>query len=451
MSEPTQNKGQSAKPLVAIVGRPNVGKSTLFNRLTGRRTAIVDDQPGVTRDRIYGEVEWIGRLFDVVDTGGLISGSADKITRHVYAQILRAVYDAACIVFVTDTVDGVTPGDEDVAQVLRQSGKRVILAVNKADNEARSLDAAEMYSLGFDRAHPISALHGLGIGELLDSVAEAVPEHLEVEPAVGAIRVAIVGQPNVGKSSLVNALLNEERVIVDEEAGTTRDSIDVHLHRGDENYVLIDTAGLKKPSKVKQGVDRYSVKRALGSIRRCDVALLLVDASGMSGVTEQDCRIANEIHSNERAQVIALNKWDIAEKDHRTFDAMVSHIRQKMPNLSYVPVVSISAKTGLRLDRIFADVRRVHENYMRRVPTSELNDFMQEIFRAHPPRVRRGVIPKLLYATQASVAPPTFVMFMNRVDSPDKTYLRYIENRLRERYDFSGAPFRLEVRRKERK
>ncbi len=432
------------------MGRPNVGKSTLFNRLTGRRTAIVDDQPGVTRDRIYGEADWSGRLFDVVDTGGLVSGTEDSVGQSIYGQILRAIHDAACIIFLTSAVDGVMPGDEDVAHVLRPAGSRVILAVNKADNKERTLAAAEMYSLGFGEPYPISALHGLGIGELLDRVSEAVPEEPDLVSTSNVIRVAIVGQPNVGKSSLVNTLLNEERVIVDDKAGTTRDSIDVHFRRGDETYVLIDTAGLKKPSRVERGIERYSVKRALASIRRCDVALLLVDASAASGMTEQDCRIANQIDSNGRAQVIALNKWDIAEKDPRTFDAVVNSIRKRMPNLSYVPIISISARTGLRLHRIFDEIGQVHANYLCRIPTSELNALMQEIFLAHPPRLWKGAQPRLLYATQASVAPPTFVLFMNRPDSLDKTYLRYIENRLRDRYESSGVPFRFEIRRKKR-
>jgi GTP-binding protein len=277
----------TARPLVAIVGRPNVGKSTLFNRLTGKRAAIVDDMPGVTRDRIYGKVEWAGRTFDLVDTGGLTAGRADHMGKRVYDQVLMAIQDAGCIVFLTDAAEGVTPGDQDVADVLRHSAKRVILAANKADNKERSLAAAEMYSLGFGEPYPISASHGIGIGELLDSVSEAVPDQLSAEPAQGAIRIAIVGQPNVGKSSLVNKLLREERIIVDDKAGTTRDSIDVSFHRGEQAYVLIDTAGLKKPSKVERGVERYSVKRAMASIRRSDVTLLLVDASDQNGVTEQ--------------------------------------------------------------------------------------------------------------------------------------------------------------------
>jgi GTP-binding protein len=449
MSGTAQGNGKDAKPLIAIVGKPNVGKSTLFNRLTGRRTAIVDDRPGVTRDRIYGEVDWNGRLFDIVDTGGLISGSEDRVTQHVYRQILKAIHDAACIVFVTDASCGVTPGDEEVAQVLRQSGRRMILVANKADNEALSLAATDMYSLGLGEPYPISALHGTGIGELLDTVAEAVPEHAGAESAPEAVRVAIVGQPNVGKSSLVNALLKEERVIVDDEAGTTRDSVDVHFHRGEERYVLIDTAGLKKPSKVQKGVDRYSVKRALGSIRRCDVAVLVIDAGPAADITEQDCRIANQIDSSGRAQVFALNKWDIAEKDHTTFDAAVGVIGRKMPNLSHVPVISISARTGLRLHRVFEAVKTVHTNYMRRIPTSELNEFMREAIQAHPPRARRRAAPKLRYATQVSVAPPTFVLFMNRARSLDRTYLKYLEKQIRKRHAFSGVPLRFELRTKE--
>ena len=449
MMPETKKQKAGAKPLVAIVGRPNVGKSTLFNRLVGRRTAIVDDQPGVTRDRIYGEVEWNGRVFDVVDTGGLLYEGGDTMSQRIYEQILRAIQDAACIIFVTDT-DGVVPGDEEVAEVLRKSGRRVVLVVNKADNPERSLVAAEMYSLGFGEPNPISAMHGVGIGEILDKVAETIPERSPEEPTVGAIRVAIVGQPNVGKSSLVNALLKEERVIVDEKAGTTRDSVDVRFHRGDESYLLIDTAGLKKPSKVEGSIERYSVARALESIRRCDIALLLIDASKEVGITEQDYRIANQIDASGRAQVIALNKWDIAEKDDRTFDAMAGYIRRRMPNLSYVPVISISAKTGIRLPKIFEMITHVYENFIKRVPTSKLNDFMQETFRAHPPRMRRGALPRLLYATQASVAPPTFVLFMNRAEALGKTYVRYLENQTRKQFDFTGVPLRFEIRRKAR-
>jgi len=451
MSGTIKEKMHDPKPLVAIVGRPNVGKSTLFNRLTGRRMSIVDDRPGVTRDRIYGEIEWDGRTFDVVDTGGLVHDSSDSIEKRVYEQIMKAVQDAACIIFVTDANDGVTPADEDVAVVLRKSNKHVVVTVNKADNQQRALVAVEMYSLGFDTPYPISALHGTGIGELLDAVSTIAPRYPDLEPYEDRIKVAIVGQPNVGKSSLVNALMKEERVIVDEEAGTTRDSIDIYFHQGEEAYVLIDTAGLRKPSKVKHNIERFSVKRALGSLRRCDVALLLIDASAISGITEQDCRIANQIDSNGRAQVIALNKWDLGKKDHRTFDFFVSSLRKKMPNLAYVPVISISAKTGLRLTRIFDEIRHVHKNFMMRVSTSNLNEFLQEVFLAHPPPLRRGVHPKMLYATQASVAPPTFVLFMNRTEILDKTYMRYIENRLREQFNFSGVPLRLEVRHRTKK
>jgi GTP-binding protein len=390
MSSSIQEKTNDARPLIAIVGRPNVGKSTLFNRLIGKRVSIVDDQPGVTRDRICGEIEWDGREFDLVDTGGLIPDSSDNIGKRVYEQIMKAIQDAACVILVTDANDGVTPGDQEVALVLKKSDKHVIVAVNKADNEQRELVAAEMYSLGFDKPFPISALHGLGIGELLDEVSSAVPHSAGREPRGAMIKIAIVGQPNVGKSSLVNSLLKEERVIVDETAGTTRDSIDILLRRGDETYLLIDTAGLRKPKKIERGIELYSVKRALSSIRRCDVALLLIDSSASFGISEQDCRIANQIDSNGRAQIVVLNKWDVAEKDHRTYDAYVSSFRRKMPNLSYVPTLSISAVTGLRLNKILDEVVRVHANYVKRITTSELNEFMHEIFLAHPPPLPRN-------------------------------------------------------------
>jgi GTP-binding protein len=259
-----------------------------------------------------------------------------------------------------------------------------------------------------------------------------------------------VGQPNVGKSSLVNALLQEERVVVDERAGTTRDSIDVRFHRGGENYILIDTAGLKKPSKVEAGVERYSVKGALQSIRRCDIALLLIDASSSYGITEQDCRIANQVEEHGRGLILALNKWDIAEKDQNSFDAMKQIIHDKMPTLSYAPIISISAKTGLRLNKIFEVVESVRANYTRRIPTSELNTFLQGIVNMHPPKLKKGAPPKLLYTTEASVAPPTIVLFMNRADQLERTYLRYLENQVRKHFDFTGTPIRFEVRRRER-
>ena len=271
---------------------------------------------------------------------------------------------------------------------------------------------------------------------------------MEIDETPLATRVAIVGQPNVGKSSLVNKLLKEDRVIVDDKAGTTRDSIDVSFHRGEESYVLIDTAGLRKPSKVERGVERFSTGRAMASIRRSDIALLLVDSSKDGSITEQDCRISNQIESTGRAQVIAMNKWDVGEKDHRAFDVAAALIWEKMPNLSYIPIISMSAKTGLRLGRVFDEIMRVYANFQRRIPTSELNEFFQEIFLKHPPRLKKGVQAKLRYATQVSVGPPTFVMFMNRSDPLDRTYLKYIENRLRERFEFDGVPFRFEVRRK---
>ncbi|RJP17299.1 MAG: ribosome biogenesis GTPase Der [Candidatus Abyssobacteria bacterium SURF_5] len=443
-------KDTNASPLVAIVGRPNVGKSTLFNRLTGRPAAIVHDEPGVTRDRIYGRVEWTGRSFDIVDTGGLAYGIADSRVQQVHKQIFRAIQDASCILFVTDVRDGVTPGDRSIADLLRQSGKPVIVAVNKADNPTLALNSAEMYSLGLDEPYPVSSLHGIGIGEVLDRIIEIIPEHVEEEQPEGVVKIAIVGQPNVGKSSLVNSLLREERVVVDEEAGTTRDSIDARFHRGGEDYILIDTAGLKKPSKVEPGIERYSVKRALQSIRRCDVALLLIDASNPHGITEQDARIANQIHESGRGQTIILNKWDIAEKDDRTFDAMVAAIRSRMPTLSYVPAISTSAKTGLRLNRIFELVKNVYANYMKRIPTSELNTFLRQVINSHPPRLKRGSPPKLLYTTQVAAGPPTIVLFMNRPDPLDRNYLRYLENQIRSRFDFTGAPIVIEVRRRER-
>jgi GTP-binding protein len=449
MTETNDRNPGGSKPLVAIVGRPNVGKSTLFNRLVGRKTAIVDDQPGVTRDRIYGVIEWGGRTFDVVDTGGLIAESDDTMVKSIYGQVLKAVQDAACIIFLTDIADGVTPGDEDVADVLRRSGKQIIVVVNKADNHDRSMAATEMYSLGLGTPHPISATHGIGVGDLLDVVLEIVPEFPDDGQPSDAIRIAIVGQPNVGKSSLVNKLLQEDRVIVDDKAGTTRDSIDAHFRLGDDEFVLVDTAGLKRPNKVERGsVEQYSVGRATGAIRRCDIALLMIDSSREDEITEQDCRISNLIESSGRAQLIAMNKWDLGEKDHRLFDETVALIRDKMPNLAHVPIISISAKTGLRLNKIFGEIKHIYKNYHKRIPTSELNDFFQGLFLAHAPRIKKGAPPKLLYVTQAAVAPPTFIIFMNRADSLEKSYLRYIENRLREQYDFAGVPFRFEVRRK---
>jgi GTP-binding protein len=479
-------------PIVAVVGRPNVGKSTLFNRIVGHRAAIVEDRARTTRDRIYGDAEWNGRRFIVVDTGGLETRPGDPIEERVQEQARVAIGEADVIVLVVDSIAGITPADLQVAELLRTAKAPVLVAANKADNDRRELEAAEFYSLGWEQTYAISAAHGRGVADLLDAVVWALPpesaneverkrrqreadewagemaagrlsrvrkgdaEAIEVEPGEGeepafefeeqeqTVSIALVGRPNVGKSSLLNSLLGEERAIVSEIPGTTRDAIDTHLTWGRSDIVLIDTAGIRRPGKVASGLaaERYSTLRALKAVDRADVAILVVDAS--DGLTAQDAHVAGFVVEEGRGLVVALNKWDlVAEKTDRTFDEYVTAVRAEVPFLDFAPIVSISAKTGLRAGKVLELAVDVWGERRKRIPTPELNRVVRAAsLRQAPPSGKLGP-PKIFYATQVAVAPPTFVFFARHANQVHFSYERYLENRLREAFGFDGTPIKL--------
>jgi GTP-binding protein len=433
----------ATKPIVALVGRPNVGKSTLFNRLIGERLAIVEDVPGTTRDRLYGDADWAGRAFTVVDTGGLVLGEADDLTACVRAQAELAMREADVIVFLTDVKEGITAPDRDIADVLRRAAKPLVLAVNKADNEQRRLDAVEFYALGLGQPYPISALHGSGTGDLLDEVVASFPVE-EEEDEEDLVHIAIVGRPNVGKSSLLNRLLGQERAIVNEAPGTTRDAIDTLVEWEGESLILIDTAGIRRRGRIARGVEQYSVLRALRAIQRADVALLLIDAT--DGVTAQDAHIAGYILEEGKSVVVLVNKWDAIEKDERTMAEFTRKVRAGLRFLDYVPVLFISAKTGQRVSQVIPAALEVQAARHQRVTTGELNRLVADVVARHAPPSKAGKRLKFYYATQPSTDPPTFVFFVNDTRLVHFSYARYIENQLRERYGFPGTPLRLQFR-----
>jgi GTP-binding protein len=434
-----------SKPIVAIVGRPNVGKSTLFNRLVGARLAITDEIPGTTRDRLYAEAEWGGVSFILVDTGGLDLVSSGDLMAQVQAQAQTAIAEADVILLLVDVKDGLTAGDEEVAQVLRRTAKPVLLAVNKADNQALREAAVEFYALGLGELYPISALHGTGTGDLLDQVVGAFPVE-EEEEELEAVKIAIVGRPNVGKSSLLNKILGQERSIVHETPGTTRDTIDTQMEWEGEPVVLIDTAGIRRKGRIQRGVEKYSVLRALKAIDRADVVLLLTDA--VDGVTAQDAHIAGYILEEAKSVVVVVNKWDLVEKDAYTMLVYMEHIRTVLRFLDYVPVLFVSALTGQRVDQVLPTALRVQEERLIRIPTADLNRILQEAVARHAPPSKAGKRLKFYYVTQAAVDPPTFVFFVNDPRLVHFSYKRYLENRLREHYGFLGTPLRLSFRKR---
>jgi|BarGraNGADG00211_3_1021988.scaffolds.fasta_scaffold10293_2 GTP-binding protein len=443
-------------PIVALVGRPNVGKSTLFNRLAGQRLSIVEDEPGTTRDRLYAPAEWTNQPFMMVDTGGLDIAATDRspqkgqpeslgpssrdFVREIRAQAEAAIEEADVVVFMVDAKDGVTAADRDIADVLRRTDRPVILAANKADNETRRQQALEFYELSLGEVYPISALHGTGTGDLLDAIVEKIPVVPE-EPESDAVHIALVGRPNVGKSSLLNALLQEERAIVSPIPGTTRDAIDTPLKWEGQELVLIDTAGIRRRGKVEQGIEKYSVMRALSAIERSDVVLLVIDAT--AGVISQDAHVAGFILEAYKSVVVIVNKWDaIPDKDSMTMVRYTEEIREQLHFLDYVPVLFISALNGQRVGKVLPAALAVAAQRKVRVPTGELNRLIQDAVAAHAP-TSGGRQVKLYYATQAAVAPPTFIVFVNNRELVHFSYARYLENRIRASFPFEGTPIRL--------
>jgi GTP-binding protein len=434
-----------ARPVVAIVGRPNVGKSTIFNRVIGDRMAIVEDKPGITRDRLYGVGEWNGKTFSIIDTGG-IEISEDEILKSIRVQAELAIEEADVIVFIVDVKAGVTPADSEVAQMLFRSKKPVVLAVNKVDNLEREEDSYEFYGLGFGDLVSISGAHGRGIGDLLDKVVENLPEKVEDEYGDDVIRISLIGRPNVGKSSLVNAMLGEERVIVSAQAGTTRDAIDTPFEKDDQKYVIIDTAGMRKRGKVYETTEKYSVIRAMKAIERSDVVLIVIN--GEEGIIEQDKHIAGYAHEAGKAAVFVVNKWDIVEKDDKTLQNFTQKIRDHFLFMSYAPIMFVSAKTHQRLHKVLPQVNEVAEQHTLRVQTHVLNDAISDAVAINPPPTDKGRRLKLNYATQVSVKPPTFVFFVNDPQLMHFSYERYLENKIRAVFGFVGTPIRLFMRKK---
>ena len=437
-----------AKPLVAIVGRPNVGKSMLFNKLTGQRTSIVEDTPGVTRDRIYGTCEWCGRTFSLVDTGGIEPGTDSDMLKFMRRQAEIGIKLADAIIMVADVRSGVTAADQDVATMLRKSGKPVALAVNKCDSTGLvNPDAFEFYSLGIGDLFETSAVHGHGTGDLLDWVLENIPDTQDEEENDDVIKVAIVGKPNVGKSSLLNRILGEERVIVSNVAGTTRDAIDSYFENETGKYCFIDTAGMRRKSKVDDAIEKYSNMRSISAIDRADVCLILVDAN--DGVTEQDTKIAGLVHEAGKAAIIVVNKWDAVEdKETNTMRDMEAKVRSGLSYMLYAPVLFISALTGARVDKLFQLIQDVHAQNTMRITTGALNSILADATARVQPPTDKGRRLKIYYMTQASTKPPHFVIFCNDARLFHFSYQRYLENQIREVFGLQGTPVRITIRQK---
>ncbi len=436
-----------AKPIVAVVGRPNVGKSAFFNYIAGHRISIVEDTPGVTRDRIYATADWRGREFTLIDTGGIEPNSNDEILQQMHIQAEIAIDTADVIIFMVNVREGMTASDKDVADILYRSGKPTVVAVNKVDQVGEPPnDFYEFYNLGLGDMFPVSSLHGLGMGDLLDKVYDSFPEVVEEDEDEEIIKVAVIGKPNVGKSSLINKILGEERVIVSSIAGTTRDAIDTPVERNNKKYTFIDTAGVRRKSKVYNRIEKYSVLRAWAAIERADVCILLIDA--LDGVTEQDTKIAGYAHEEGKGIIIVINKWDLIEKDNKSYKKFTDAARKKLIFMLYAPVTTISAKTGQRVEDLFGMVDEVYENCIKRISTGVLNDVLNEATAMVQPPADRGKRLKIYYMTQASIKPPTFIMFINNKKLFHFSYRRYLLNQLREAFGFVGTPIHFIVREK---
>lgn len=438
------------KAIMAIVGRPNVGKSTLFNTLAGEKISIVEDHPGVTRDRIYADVTWLNHSFSMIDTGGIEMDSKDKMLKHMREQADIAIDTADVILFLVDVRQGLVDADFKVADMLRKSGKPVILVVNKVDNFEKYMpDVYEFYNLGIGDPHPISAASKLGIGDMLDAVMELFDLEKIEEEEDDRPKIAIVGKPNAGKSSLINNLLGENRVIVSDVAGTTRDAIDTEIVYNGTEYVFIDTAGLRRKSKIKENIERYSIIRTVAAIERSDVVILMIDAT--EGVSEQDAKIAGIAHDRGRGLIIAVNKWDAIEKDNHTVKEYTKKVRDILSFVPYAEIIFISALTGQRTKKIFDLLETVIENHAMRIQTGVLNEILMEAVALQQPPSDKGKRLKLFYMTQVSTKPPTFVLFVNKKELMHFSYQRYIENRIRDTFGFMGTPIRIFIRERKEK
>ena len=436
-----------SKPIVAVIGRPNVGKSTLFNRLTKSKTSIVDDTPGVTRDRIYGEVEWLSHKFTLIDTGGIEPESTDIILSQMRRQAEAAIEAADVILFLVDVKSGLTDSDMHVANMLRKARKPVVLVVNKVDDMVnQTMGMYEFYNLGLGDPVPISAGQFLNFGDMLDEIVSHFNAASEDEEDNEAIRVAIIGKPNVGKSSLVNKIVGEERVIVSDIAGTTRDSVDTEVIIDEQKYVLIDTAGIRRKSKIKESIEKYSIIRTIAAIERADIVLILIDAN--EGITEQDTKIAGMAHEAGKGCIVVVNKWDNIEKDDKTMNKYLKDITNTLAYMQYAPCMFISAKTGQRISRMFEMIYSISQNQTRRISTGVLNDVLYEAMAMNQPPSDKGKPLKIFYMTQVSVKPPTFVIFVNDKELMHFSYQRYIENQMREAFGFKGTPLRFIIREK---
>lgn len=433
------------KPVVAIVGRPNVGKSTIFNRIVGERVSIVEDTPGVTRDRIYSSGDWLTHEFNIIDTGGIEIGDAPFQTQ-IRAQAELAIEEADVIIFMVNVREGLTQSDEMVAQILYKSKKPVILAVNKVDNPEMRNDIYDFYALGFGEPYPLSGSHGLGLGDLLDAVASHFKDIVDDDYDDDTIRLSLIGRPNVGKSSLVNAILGEERVIVSNVAGTTRDAIDTEYTFDDQKYVLIDTAGMRKKGKVYESTEKYSVLRALKAIERSNVVLVVIDAE--TGIIEQDKRVAGYAHEEGKAIVIVVNKWDTVEKDSKTMKKFMDDIRQNFQFLDYAQIAFVSAKESARLQTLFPLINEASENHKKRVQSSTLNEVITDAISMNPTPTDKGRRLNVFYATQVAIEPPTFVVFVNDVELLHFSYKRYLENQIRHAFGFEGTPVHIIARKR---
>ncbi|MBL0387813.1 ribosome biogenesis GTPase Der [Tumebacillus sp. ITR2] len=437
-------------PIVAIVGRPNVGKSTLFNRLAGERISIVEDKPGITRDRIYSSSEWLEHKFRIIDTGGIEVGDEDEILFRIREQAELAMDEANVIIFLVDGQDGVTPADQEVAQILYRTRKPIVLAVNKLDNPKMMLqNTFDFYELGFGEPFGISSTHGTGLGDLLDEVAKHFPEDYDATYSEDTIKVSLIGRPNVGKSSLVNALLGEERVMVSDVAGTTRDAVDTVFSREGQDFVLIDTAGMRKRGKVYETTERYSVMRAMSAIERSDVCLLVISAE--DGIIEQDKRIVGYALEAGRAVVFLVNKWDLLEKDDKTSIRFEQQIRKEFPFMPWAPILFVSATTKQRVHKILEMVKLVAENHSMRIPTSTVNTIIEDAVTMVAPPTDKGRRMRVYYATQVAVRPPSFAVFVNDTELMHFSYERYLENKLRDSFGFEGTPIRMFTRQRSQK